>query len=38
MTDRFKYREDREAYSAARVKALEALLIKKGIITDKTVD
>ncbi|ACS60006.1 nitrile hydratase subunit alpha [Rhizobium leguminosarum] len=38
MIDRFKYREDREAYSAARVKALEALLIKKGIITDKTVD
>ena len=38
MTDRFKYREDREAYSAARVKALEALLIKKGVITDKTVD
>ncbi|NEJ24923.1 nitrile hydratase subunit alpha [Rhizobium leguminosarum] len=38
MTDRFHYREDREAYSAARVKALEALLIKKGVITDKTVD
>ncbi|MBM7049278.1 MULTISPECIES: nitrile hydratase subunit alpha [Rhizobium] len=38
MIERFKYREDREAYSAARVKALEALLIKKGIITDKTVD
>ncbi|TBX99084.1 nitrile hydratase subunit alpha [Rhizobium laguerreae] len=38
MIDRFQYREDREAYSAARVKALEALLIKKGIITDKTVD
>ncbi|UWU26057.1 nitrile hydratase subunit alpha (plasmid) [Rhizobium sp. CB3060] len=38
MIDRFKYREDREAYSAARVRALEALLIKKGIITDKTVD
>ena len=38
MDDRFKYRDDREAYSAARVRALEALLIKKGIITDKTVD
>ena len=38
MTDRFKYREDREAHSAARVKALEALLIKKGVITNKTVD
>ncbi|MCB2404515.1 nitrile hydratase subunit alpha [Rhizobium leguminosarum bv. viciae] len=38
MMDRFHYREDREAYSAARVKALEALLIKKGVITDKTVD
>ncbi|UIK01782.1 nitrile hydratase subunit alpha (plasmid) [Rhizobium leguminosarum] len=38
MMDRFHYRRDREAYSAARVKALEALLIKKGVITDKTVD
>jgi nitrile hydratase len=38
MTDQFKYREDREAYSAARVKALEALLIKKGVITNKSVD
>jgi nitrile hydratase subunit alpha len=38
MIERFQYREDREAYSAARVKALEALLIKKGVITDKTVD
>ncbi|ODN69148.1 nitrile hydratase subunit alpha [Methylobrevis pamukkalensis] len=38
MTDRFKYREDREAYSAARVRALEALLIQKGILTDKSVD
>jgi nitrile hydratase len=38
MDDRFKYRADREAYSAARVRALEALLIKKGVITDKTVD
>lgn len=38
MTDRFQYREDREAYSAARVRALEALLIKKGVITEKSVD
>jgi len=38
MDDRFEYRNDREAYSAARPRALEALLIKKGIITDKTVD
>jgi nitrile hydratase len=38
MDERFKYRDDREAYSAARVRALEALLIKKGVITDKTVD
>jgi nitrile hydratase subunit alpha len=38
MDDRFKHRADREAYSAARVRALEALLIKKGVITDKTVD
>jgi nitrile hydratase len=38
MMDRFHYRHDREAYSTARVKALEALLIKKGVITDRTVD
>ncbi|MFG1427708.1 nitrile hydratase subunit alpha [Roseixanthobacter glucoisosaccharinicivorans] len=38
MTEQFNYRADREAYSAARVRALEALLIKKGIITDQTVD
>jgi len=38
MMDRFHYRQDREAYSAARVKALEALLIRKGVITDRTVD
>ncbi|MGG7054657.1 nitrile hydratase subunit alpha [Nitrosomonas sp. ANs5] len=29
---------DREEYSAARVKALESLLIEKGIITAQTVD
>jgi nitrile hydratase len=38
MDDRFKYHEEREARSAARVKALEALLIQKGVITGKTVD
>jgi nitrile hydratase len=38
MMDRFHHRQDREAYSAARVKALEALLIRKGVITDRTVD
>lgn len=38
MDDRFTYRPDREAYSAARVRALEALLIRKGVITDKTVE
>lgn len=29
---------DRETYSAARVRALESLLIEKGIITSQTVD
>ncbi|MBD2082164.1 nitrile hydratase subunit alpha [Leptolyngbya sp. FACHB-17] len=29
---------DRETYSAARVRALESLLIEKGIITSETVD
>ena len=38
MTDRFNYPHDREAKSAARARALEALLIEKGVITDKTVD
>ncbi|MFG1226108.1 nitrile hydratase subunit alpha [Xanthobacter wiegelii] len=38
MADQFNYREDREAHSGARVRALEALLIKKGIITDRSVD
>lgn len=38
MADQFNYRDDREAYSAARVRALEALLIRKGIITDRSVD
>lgn len=38
MAELFEYDADREARSAARAKALEALLIQKGIITDKTVD
>jgi nitrile hydratase len=38
MDDRFQYGRDREARSAARVRALEALLIQKGVITGKTVD
>ena len=37
MSNRFDYPTDREAKSAARAKALEALLIEKGVITDKTV-
>lgn len=35
---RFKYPEDRELVNAARARALEALLIEKGIITSETVD
>ncbi len=38
MSNRFDYPTDRETTSAARAKALEALLIEKGVITDKTVD
>ncbi|MBP2295481.1 nitrile hydratase subunit alpha [Azospirillum rugosum] len=38
MSDRFQYPNDREARSAARAKALEALLIEKGIINATTVD
>ncbi|HET6306726.1 MAG TPA: nitrile hydratase subunit alpha [Rhodopila sp.] len=38
MTDRFAYTDDREKQNAARVRALEALLIEKGIITSATVD
>lgn len=34
----FGYGADRETVSAAKVKALESLLIEKGIITGKTVD
>jgi nitrile hydratase subunit alpha len=38
VSERFNYRPDREAYSAAKVKALESLLIEKGIISSDTVD
>ncbi|SDH46772.1 nitrile hydratase [Bradyrhizobium sp. Rc2d] len=36
--DRFEYSKDREAANAARARALEALLIEKGVITSETVD
>lgn len=38
MTDRFQYDADREKRNAARAKALQALLIEKGVITGSTVD
>lgn len=38
MTVRFHYPDDREDAGAAQVRALEALLIEKGVITDGTVD
>ncbi|GAA4883774.1 nitrile hydratase subunit alpha [Pseudonocardia benzenivorans] len=38
MTERFSYPDDREAASAAQVRALEALLIEKGVISGQTVD
>lgn len=38
MTAQFSYPADREERSAARVRALEALLIEKGVITGATVD
>jgi nitrile hydratase len=38
MTEQFAYPADRETASAAKVRALEALLIEKGIITATTVD
>ena len=38
MTERFSYADRREALSAARASALEALLIEKGVITAKSVD
>ena len=36
MSNRFEYPTDRETKSAARAKALEALLIEKGVITGST--
>jgi nitrile hydratase len=38
MTDSFDYPADREEASAAQVRALEALLIEKGVIAAQTVD
>jgi nitrile hydratase len=38
MTQMFEYPEDREASSAAKVRALEALLIEKGVIGSDSVD
>ena len=38
MTERFFHDADREARNAARARALEALLIEKGVITAKSVD
>lgn len=38
MSEQFHYPDDREASSAAKVAALESLLIEKGVITNQTVD
>ncbi|MFG1933876.1 nitrile hydratase subunit alpha [Mycobacterium sp. NPDC048908] len=38
MSGQFQYPEDREASSAAKVEALESLLISKGVINAQTVD
>jgi hypothetical protein len=38
MSDLFKYEEEREAASAAKVRALEALLIEKGVLGSDSVD
>jgi len=38
VSERFAYTEDREVYNTARAKALESLLIEKGLITSETVD
>src|ERR1700709_1878763 len=38
MAEQFEYPPDRESASAAKVQALEALLIEKGVITNATVD
>ena len=36
--ERFNYSQDRETINAARARALESLLIEKGVITSDTVD
>jgi nitrile hydratase len=38
MVERFHYANDRETRNEARIRALESLLIEKGIITNDTVD
>ena len=38
MTAQFSYPSDREESSAAQIRALEALLIERGVITSGTVD
>jgi nitrile hydratase len=38
MTDLFHFDKDREASSAAKVRALEALLIEKGVLGSDSVD
>lgn len=38
MTGQFAFPRDREESSAAKVQALESLLIEKGVITSQTVD
>ncbi|BAO94046.1 nitrile hydratase subunit alpha [Caballeronia insecticola] len=38
MTNLFEFPDDREASSAAKVRALEALLIEKGVIATDSVD
>jgi nitrile hydratase len=38
VTDQFAYSPEREESSAAKVAALEAILVEKGIITGQTVD
>ena len=38
MTEKFHHPRNREAESAAKVRALEALLIEKGVIASTTVD
>ncbi|MDB5777184.1 MAG: nitrile hydratase subunit alpha, partial [Herbaspirillum sp.] len=38
MSQLFDYDDDRETASAAKVRALEALLIKKGVLGSDSVD